>query len=139
MDSSARAKATMYNTILVATTAAALLLGGSQTAFAAPGSGSASGSSGSASGSSGSAGGSSGPARSAADRKFLRESYYAGADYDVQDAAIALAHSECNWLDAHGNSARNHITLAESSRDAVEYPYIFLDAAIDAYCPWNSI
>lgn len=132
MHSSARAKATMYKTFLVATTAAALLIGDSHTALAAPGSGTASGSS-------GSAGGSSGPPRSAADRKFLRESYYAGADYDVQDAAIALAHSECNWLDAHGNSARNHIALAESSRDAVEYPYIFLDAAIDAYCPWNSI
>ncbi|CCF62558.1 DUF732 domain-containing protein [Nocardia cyriacigeorgica] len=108
---------------------AALVVGGAHTADAAPfDSGSASGSAGS---------GSAGPQRSAADRQFLRESYYDERSYDVQDAAIGLAHSQCGYLDTYGNSARNRIYLAESSRDAVEYPYIFLHAAIDAYCPWN--
>ncbi|MEV0336120.1 DUF732 domain-containing protein [Nocardia sp. NPDC050717] len=85
----------------------------------------------------GSAGGSSsgcGP-RSDADRLFLRESYFDREDCDVQDAGIRLAQSECRWLDAHGNSAANRIELAESTEDTLEYPFTFLAAAIEAYCP----
>ena len=109
----------------------ALLSGGAQIATAAPiGSGSAGSSS-------GSAGSSSGPQRSAADRQFLRESHYDDESYSVQDAAIRLAHSQCGYLDTYGNSARNRIHLAESSSSAVRYPYIFLHAAIAAYCPWH--
>lgn len=101
-----------------------VLLGGAPVAVSAPAD-------------SGSASGSFGPARSAADRQFLRQSYYDDESWSVQDAAIGLAHSQCRWLDAHGSSAANRIRLAESSRDTVEYPYLFLNAAIDAYCPWN--
>ncbi|MFD6390793.1 DUF732 domain-containing protein [Nocardia sp. NPDC060259] len=86
----------------------------------------------------GSAGGSSssgcGP-RSNADRLFLRESYFDREDCDTQDAGIRLAQAECRWLDAHGNSAANRIELAESTEDTLEYPFTFLDAAIQAYCP----
>ncbi|MEU4599911.1 DUF732 domain-containing protein [Nocardia sp. NPDC023988] len=90
--------------------------------------------------STGSAGSSSGSAsacapRSDADRLFLRESYFDDEDCDVQDAGIQLAHSQCRWLDVNGNSAANRIELAESTRDTLEYPYIFLHAAIEAYCP----
>ncbi|MCC3314749.1 DUF732 domain-containing protein [Nocardia africana] len=85
-------------------------------------------------GSSGSAGSSCGP-RSGADNLFL--SNYAEDDDTCsgQDSAIQLAQAECHWLDAYGNSAHNQIVLAEKSRGAVKYPYIFLDAAIQAYCP----
>ncbi|NEW29392.1 DUF732 domain-containing protein [Nocardia cyriacigeorgica] len=122
---------TLAHSFALLSITAALVTGGAQAATAAPiDSGSASGSAGS---------GSSGPQRSAADREFLRESYYDDESYNVQDAAIGLAHSQCGYLDAYGNSATNRIYLAESSRDAVEYPYIFLHAAIDAYCPWHRI
>ncbi|MFE6923813.1 DUF732 domain-containing protein [Nocardia sp. NPDC057663] len=90
----------------------------------------------------GSAGGSSssgcGP-RSNADRLFLRESYHDREDCEVQDAAIQLALSECRWLDTHGGSAANQIELAESTRDTLEYPFTFLDAAIQAYCPQHML
>jgi hypothetical protein len=90
---------------------------------------------------SGSAGGSSsgcGP-RSSADYRFLRESYSDEESCDTQDDAIRLAHADCQWLDAYGNTAYNHIVLAEKNRAAVDYPYIFLDASIDAYCPHNQL
>jgi hypothetical protein len=121
----------MRRVLITTVASAALILGGNHIAAAAP-------SSGSSSGSSGSAGGSPGPARSAADRQFLRESYFDDESYATQDAAIRLAHADCNYLDAYGNSASNRIYLAESSRKSVEYPYLFLGAAIDAYCPWNA-
>ncbi|HLS78893.1 MAG TPA: DUF732 domain-containing protein [Nocardia sp.] len=92
--------------------------------------------------STGSAGGSSssgcGP-RSNADYHFLAESYFDEEPCDVQDAAIQLAHSNCRWLDAAGNSLRNQIILAEMNRDAVDYPYTFTDAAISAYCPHHTL
>ncbi|VFA96621.1 Protein of uncharacterised function (DUF732) [Nocardia cyriacigeorgica] len=114
---------------LAAGTAVTLMTGAAQTAAAAPiDSGSASGSAGHAA-----------PSRSAADLQFLRDSYHRESSYAVQDAAIRLAHSQCGYLDAYGNTARNHIYLAESSRNSVEYPYTFLDAAINAYCPWNQL
>ncbi|ONM47291.1 DUF732 domain-containing protein [Nocardia donostiensis] len=114
-------------------TAVSVMTGATQIATAAPfDSGSASGSAGS-----GSSSGSAGPQRSAADRQFLRDSYYDEESYSVQDAAIGLAHRQCGYLDTYGNSARNRIYLAESSSDAVDYPYTFLHAAIDAYCPWH--
>ncbi|MFE3545563.1 DUF732 domain-containing protein [Nocardia sp. NPDC059177] len=90
----------------------------------------------------GSAGGSSSSEcspRSDADRVFLRESYHDREDCDVQDAAIQLALSECRWLDSHGGSAANQIELAESTSDTLEYPYTFLDAAIQAYCPQHML
>ncbi|MET8648913.1 DUF732 domain-containing protein [Nocardia aurea] len=90
--------------------------------------------------STGSAGGSSssgcGP-RSGADTRFLRESYYDNEDCDLQDSAIGLAHASCDWLDTVGSTARNRIRLAERISDAVDYPYIFIDAAIQSYCPHN--
>ncbi|WP_280183921.1 DUF732 domain-containing protein [Nocardia cyriacigeorgica] len=91
------------------------------------------------SGSSSGSAGAAAPSRSAADLQFLRDSYHRESSYAVQDAAIRLAHTQCGYLDAHGNTAGNHIYLAESSRDSVEYPYTFLDAAINAYCPWNQL
>ncbi|AXK85697.1 Protein of unknown function [Nocardia farcinica] len=88
--------------------------------------------------SSGSAGGSSssgcGP-RSGSDHLFLAESHYDDESCGVQDAAIQLAHSSCRWLDAHGGTARNRITLAEELSDTVDYPYLFVRAATLAYCP----
>ncbi|MGF6882337.1 hypothetical protein ABIA39_001279 [Nocardia sp. GAS34] len=91
---------------------------------------------------SGSAGGSSSSGcslRSSADYLFLRESYFDEESCDTQDAAIRLAHADCQWLDAYGNTEHNHIVLAEKNRGAVDYPYSFLDASIDAYCPHNQL
>ncbi|WP_171050318.1 DUF732 domain-containing protein [Nocardia cyriacigeorgica] len=120
---------TIAHSFALLTISVALVAGGAHAASAAPfDSGSASGSADS---------GSAGPQRSAADRQFLRNSYYDDDSYPVQDAAIRLAHSQCGYLDAYGNSASNRIYLAESSSDAVDYPYTFLHAAIDAYCPWH--
>ncbi|WP_036508767.1 DUF732 domain-containing protein [Nocardia aobensis] len=113
--------------LLAAGATAAVLTVAAPATFAAPDTGP----SGSASGSAGS---SCGP-RSGADNLFL--SNYAEDDDTCsgQDSAIQLAQAECHWLDAYGNSAHNQIVLAEKSRGAVKYPYIFLDAAIEAYCP----
>ncbi|MFC3965778.1 DUF732 domain-containing protein [Nocardia jiangsuensis] len=87
---------------------------------------------------SGSAGGSSasgcGP-RSAADHRFLEDAHYDDSSCALQDSVIQLAHTSCSWLDGRGNSARNRITLAEELSEAVEYPYTFVKAAINAYCP----
>ncbi|GGK46146.1 DUF732 domain-containing protein [Nocardia camponoti] len=115
--------------IAIATVAAAsaLTLGSATTATAAPDTGSGSGS-----GSS-----SSEPARSAADYQFLRATDYDDSSVKLQDAVISLAHTQCDYLDTNGNTARNRIYLAEESRGAITYPYLFLSAAIDAYCPWN--
>ncbi|MEV6769692.1 DUF732 domain-containing protein [Nocardia sp. NPDC051030] len=117
------------STILTIGVTAGAFIASAPTAFAAPAdTGSAGISSGNGCGS-----------RSTADRSFLRESYHDDASCKVQDSAIQLAQSECQWLDAHGNSARNHIILAEQTRDTLDYPYTFLGAAIDAYCPWNQL
>lgn len=86
----------------------------------------------------GSAGGSSEPGcgpRSAADQVFLHESYFDEESCDLQDAAIQLALADCHWLDVNGGTASNRIALAESHEDTVDYPYIFVHAAITAYCP----
>ncbi|MEV0686627.1 DUF732 domain-containing protein [Nocardia sp. NPDC050378] len=112
------------STLLVVGSAALTLTAFAPTAVAAPDTGSSSGSSSSGCG-----------PRSDADLLFLRESYFDDEECDVQDAGIRLAQSECRWLDAHGNSAANRIELAESTSDTLEYPYIFLHAAIEAYCP----
>ncbi|WP_405135731.1 DUF732 domain-containing protein [Nocardia sp. NBC_01388] len=109
---------------LLAIGASATLTAAAPIAFAAPDTGSAGGSSGS----------SCGP-RSTADRQFLHASYHDSKGCKVQDAAIGLAQSQCQWLDAYGNSAHNQIVLAEKSRSTLDYPYTFLSAAIDAYCP----
>ncbi|WP_198036917.1 DUF732 domain-containing protein [Nocardia sp. BMG51109] len=80
-----------------------------------------------------------GPERSAVDRQFLKQSHLEDADHIRQDAGIQLAHADCAWLDAKGNSAANQIALAENLRSSVDYPYTFLNAAVDAYCPWNQL
>ncbi|OBA51930.1 hypothetical protein A5780_28360 [Nocardia sp. 852002-20019_SCH5090214] len=110
--------------LLAASATVAVLTAAAPATFAAPDTGSASGS-----------GGSSCGPRSPADQRFLSD--YAEDDDTCsgQDSAIQLAQAECNWLRAYGNSAHNQIVLAEKSRGAVKYPYIFLDAAITAYCP----
>ncbi|MFC8046360.1 DUF732 domain-containing protein [Nocardia sp. NPDC057353] len=75
--------------------------------------------------------------RSAADRQFLRDSHYDEETSAVQDAAIRLAHTQCDYLTAVGNSPDEHIYLAESARATVEFPYLFVFAAVEAYCPEN--
>lgn len=73
------------------------------------------------------------------DRKFLRAGLFDDEPYAVQDAAISLARAQCAYLDAVGNTPHNHLYLAEGSREFVEYPYLFLEAAIDSYCPHNRL
>ena len=121
-------------TILGSTLAcAALFAGGAQGAHAAPAVDSTSTDADSA------ANVNPGPARNAADLLFLRRTDYDDADYPTQDAAIELAQAECKYLDTHGNTARNRMRLAEQTRPAVKYPYLFLEAAVDAVCPWNRL
>ncbi|MBF6439268.1 DUF732 domain-containing protein [Nocardia cyriacigeorgica] len=115
-------------TAVVAIGTAATLTFGAPAATAAPATGSSGGSSSSGCG-----------PRSGADHLFLRESYFDEEPCDVQDAAIQLAHADCHWLDVHGGSVENQIALAESNRDAVDYPYTFVDAAIIAYCPHHQL
>lgn len=79
------------------------------------------------------------PDRSPVDTQFLDKSHLKDADHVRQDAAIQLAHAECGWLDANGNSAANQVRLAENLRGSVEYPYTFLAATIDTYCPWHQL
>ncbi|WP_068057207.1 DUF732 domain-containing protein [Nocardia xishanensis] len=117
---------TVSTLLAIGATAIALTAAAPNT-MAAPDTGSASGSSSGC-----------GP-RSDADRLFLRESYHDEESCEVQEAAIWLALSECRWLDAHGNSAHNQIVLAEDTSDTLQYPYIFLDAAIAAYCPQHQL
>ncbi|WP_459547717.1 DUF732 domain-containing protein [Nocardia sp. X0981] len=72
------------------------------------------------------------------DREFLRASAFDDETRPVQDAAIALAHAQCVFLDKAGNSSTNRTYLAEEARPFVEYPYLFLKAAIESYCPWHA-
>ncbi|MET7767452.1 DUF732 domain-containing protein [Nocardia sp. NPDC005366] len=109
---------------LLALGATAVLTAAAPVALAAPDSGSAGGSSSSGCG-----------PRTNSDRRFLRESYQTDESCGVQDSAIELAQAECRWLDVYGNSIHNQIVLAEKTRGSVDYPYLFLDAAINAYCP----
>ncbi|TDP30806.1 DUF732 domain-containing protein [Nocardia ignorata] len=120
--------ARIFSTMLAVGATAAALSATAPAAIAAPSTGSAGGSSSSDCG-----------GRSAADRVFLRESDFDEKSCSVQDSAIRLALSECRWLDTHGGSASNQIELAESTRDTLDYPYTFLDAAITAYCPHHSL
>ncbi|WP_169811675.1 DUF732 domain-containing protein [Nocardia shimofusensis] len=78
-------------------------------------------------------------ARTALDRQFLRESFFDGEPVPVQNAAIKLARSQCAYLDTAGNRPADHIYLAESATGTVEYPHLFLEAAIHAYCPHNRL
>ncbi|MBB5915052.1 hypothetical protein BJY24_003919 [Nocardia transvalensis] len=79
------------------------------------------------------------PERNPVDRQFLRQSHLDDADPVRQDAGIQLAHAECGWLEANGNSGSNQVMLAESLRGSVDYPYTFLAAAVDSYCPWAQL
>ncbi|MFE3759484.1 DUF732 domain-containing protein [Nocardia tengchongensis] len=123
------------STLLAAGATAVALSTSAPTALAAPSTGSSGSSSGSSNGSSDPG---CGP-RSNADLRFLRAARQTEFSCSVQDSAIGLAQSQCKWLDTYGNSAHNHIVLAERSRGAVKYPYTFLDAAISAYCPRHTI
>ncbi|MBF6355134.1 DUF732 domain-containing protein [Nocardia higoensis] len=73
------------------------------------------------------------------DRQFLRESFFDDESAAVQNAAIKLARSQCAYLDTAGNRPADHIYLAESATGTVEYPHLFLEAAIHAYCPHNRL
>ncbi|MEV0359590.1 DUF732 domain-containing protein [Nocardia sp. NPDC050697] len=108
-------------TFVTALAATTLLLGGGPVALAAPQSNIV-----------GTAG-----QRSAADRQFLRDSHYDEETGAVQDAAIKLAHTQCDYLKAVGNSPSEHIYLAESASETIEFPYLFVYAAVAAYCPEN--
>ncbi|HLS79481.1 MAG TPA: DUF732 domain-containing protein [Nocardia sp.] len=77
--------------------------------------------------------------RSALDRQFLRQSFFDDEPVAVQDAAIKLARSQCAYLDSAGNRPADHIYLAESAVGTVEYPHLFLEAAIRTYCPHNRL
>lgn len=72
------------------------------------------------------------------DREFLRASAFDDEPRPLQDAAIALARAQCEYLDTSGNTAANRTYLAEESRPFVEYPYLFLQAAVGSYCPRHS-
>lgn len=118
-------------TILATTcTACVIVLCGIQGAYAAPHSGPAGNTSGSTN---------SGSARNPADLQFLEQIDYGDADFATQDAVLDLARAECAFLDTHGNTAANRTRLAESTRKAVRYPYLFLDAAVKAICPWHRL
>ncbi|MFC8531043.1 DUF732 domain-containing protein [Nocardia sp. NPDC057227] len=108
-------------TLVTAIAATALLLGGGPAALAAPQSNIV---------------GSTTP-HSAADRQFLRDSHYDEETAAVQDAAITLARTQCDYLTAVGNSPDEHIYLAESAGETIEFPYLFVYAAVEAYCPEN--
>ncbi|WP_054815085.1 DUF732 domain-containing protein [Nocardia arizonensis] len=77
--------------------------------------------------------------RNPADLQFLEQIDYDDRDYATQDAAIELARAECAFLDSHGNTPYNRTRLAEITRRAVRYPYLFLEAAVRAICPWNRL
>ncbi|WP_328387711.1 DUF732 domain-containing protein [Nocardia sp. NBC_00416] len=74
-----------------------------------------------------------------ADREFLRASAFDDETRQLQDAAIALAHAQCDYLDSSGNTAAHRTYLAEEARPFVEYPYLFLEAAVRAYCPRHTV
>ncbi|WP_327149965.1 DUF732 domain-containing protein [Nocardia sp. NBC_01329] len=74
-----------------------------------------------------------------ADREFLRASAFDDENRQLQDAAIALAHAQCEYLGTSGNTAANRTYLAEEARPFVEYPYMFLEAAVRSYCPQHTV
>ena len=77
--------------------------------------------------------------RSPVDRQFLLESFFDDETPAVQDAAIKLARSQCAYLDSAGNRPADHRYLAESASGTIEYPHLFLEAAIRSYCPHNRL
>lgn len=127
----------MFKILAIGAVATALVFGSASGAFAHPHSGT---------GRPGSAGGQtpSGKDDSVAqlpflDREFLRASAFDDETRPVQDAAIALAHAQCTFLDKAGNSSAHRTYLAEEARPFVEYPYLFLKSAIEAYCPRHAV
>jgi len=78
-------------------------------------------------------------ARTPADRQFLRESFFDDEPTAVQDAAIKLARSQCAYLDSAGNRPADQLYLAESASGTIDYPHLFLEAAIRTYCPQNRL
>jgi hypothetical protein len=73
------------------------------------------------------------------DREFLRASAFDDEARPLQDGAIALARAQCEYLDKTGNTAANRTYLAEEARPLVEYPYLFLAAAVRSYCPRHTV
>ncbi|MBH0775747.1 DUF732 domain-containing protein [Nocardia bovistercoris] len=120
----------MRTILATAITAGVLIACGIQSAHAAPHSGPAGNTAGSAN---------SGSARNPADLQFLEQIDFGAADYATQDAVLDLARAECAFLDTHGNTPANRTRLAESTRKAVRYPYLFLDAAVKTICPWHRL
>lgn len=132
----------MFRVFVIGTLATALLCGASLTAEAAPGSGTLSPEANSAvpdNAFNPNPADDSVAQRPWIDRKFLSAGFFEDEPYSVQDAAIRLARAQCAFLDAAGNTPHNHVYLAEGSREFVEYPYLFLEAAIDSYCPHNRL
>jgi hypothetical protein len=78
------------------------------------------------------------PKRSDADLQFLSETRY-DTEVSRQGAAIALAQSECKYLDSAGNTIEAHLYLTASTANEVTDSSLFLGAAIRAYCPWNAL
>ncbi|MGW5387436.1 hypothetical protein [Nocardia sp. NPDC003963] len=73
------------------------------------------------------------------DREFLRASAFDDEPRQLQDAAIALANAQCEYLGTSGNTAADRTYLAEEARPFVEYPYLFLEAAVTSYCPQHTV
>ncbi|NKY55359.1 DUF732 domain-containing protein [Nocardia flavorosea] len=129
----------MFKTLIISAAVSALLFGGTTAAWAHPHSGAT------RPGTSGTTGlhNPAGKDDSVAqlpftDREFLRASAFDDEPRPLQDAAIALARAQCEYLDKAGNTAANRTYLAEESRPFVEYPYLFLQAAVGFYCPRHS-
>ncbi|MEU1984906.1 hypothetical protein [Nocardia sp. NPDC019395] len=130
----------MFRILIISAVASAIVFGSSPAIWANPHSGTARPE----------AAGKTGPHRPAgkddsvaqlpfSDREFLRASAFDDEDRPLQDGAIALARAQCEYLDKTGNTAANRTYLAEEARPFVEYPYLFLEAAVHSYCPRHTV
>lgn len=130
----------MFRTVIISAAAAALVFGSSPALWAHPHSGPARSGAAGTTGTQNPAGKDDSVAQLPfSDREFLRASAFDDEPRPVQDGAIALAHAQCEYLDTAGNTGANRSYLAEEARPLVEYPYLFLDAAIRAYCPRHTV
>ncbi|RMI31898.1 DUF732 domain-containing protein [Nocardia stercoris] len=84
---------------------------------------------------SGSATGTCAAARTPTDYLFLRGAYLDTAACDAQDGGIQMALADCQWLDDNGNTPDTRAELAHQNSATVQYPFTFITAAINAYCP----
>ncbi len=74
-------------------------------------------------------------ARTPTDYLFLRGAYLDTLSCDAQDNGIQLALADCQWLDENGSTPDTRAQLADRNATSVKYPFTFLTAAINAYCP----